>query len=206
MKTMSVRMRVDGTGTRWLLACATSALVFAVAGCSNGMYTAPPTTLAAYGLHGHAFGGQQPVANAAVQLYAVGTSGYQSTSTPLLATPATTDSNGMFNITTPYSCVGVTEVYLTITGGDSGGGTNDAINLMATLGPCSLIATNNTFTAVNELTTIAAAYALAPYMDDYQHVGAPNRQCVCDSEQPGEYHNRLCARTNASCECSCAGE
>jgi len=174
MKTMSVRMRGDRTVTARLLACATSALAVALAGCSGGMYTAPPTTVAVQGLRGHAFGGQQPVANGIVQLYAVGTSGYQSTSTPLLATPASTDSNGMFNITTPYSCVGVTEVYLTITGGDSGGGPNDAINLMATLGPCSLIATNNTFTAVNELTTVAAAYALAPYMDDYQHVGAPN--------------------------------
>jgi len=169
-------MRGDSTATRRLIACATSALALAMAGCSSGMYTAPQsiTTAAVPGLHGRAFGGQQPVTNATIQLYGVGTLGYQSTATPLLTTTVLTDSNGMFTITGDYSCAGVTDVYLTVSGGSAGYGTNSAINLMATLGPCSLLTTNNTFTAVNELTTVAAAYALAPYMADYQHVGAPN--------------------------------
>lgn len=167
-------MRGHSMATTRLLACATSALALVLAGCSGGMYTAQQSTAAATGVRGSAFGGQQPVAGGVVQLYGVGTLGYQSTSTPLLNTTVTTNSSGYFSIPPgAYSCSGVGDVYFTITGGNSGGGSNSAINLMAAFGPCSSL-NSSTFTSLNELTTVASVYALAPYMSDYQHVGAPN--------------------------------
>ena len=38
-------------------------------------------------IHGHAEGGQQPLAGAIIQLYAASTAGYGTTASPLLVTP-----------------------------------------------------------------------------------------------------------------------
>lgn len=120
---------------------------------------------------GRVMGGQQPVSGATIQLYTVGTTGTASASTPLLTSSVTTDANGMFSITGKYSCSSATQVYITATGGNSGAGTNSAIGLMAALGACSSL-TSGMFININELSTIAADYALAPFMTDYVHVGA----------------------------------
>jgi DNA-binding beta-propeller fold protein YncE len=71
---------------------------------------------------------------------------------------------------TPTSLVGNEQVYLYIKGGDSGSGTNNNIGLLAALGPCNNIY-SNTIT-VNELTTIAAAYALSGYATDASHLAS----------------------------------
>jgi len=121
---------------------------------------------------GIVMGGQQPVSGASIQLYTVGITGAGSVSTALI-TPGsvTTASNGMFTITGDYSCGSATQVYIVASGGNAGSGSNSAISLMAALGPCSSL-TPSTFININELTTIAADYALAGFMTDYAHVGA----------------------------------
>ena len=124
------------------------------------------------GVTGRVHGGQQPVSGAMVQLYAVGTTGDGSAAIPLLTSVVTTDTNGGFGLTGLYSCAGATQVYLTATGGNPGlSGVNPNLAMMTALGPCSGL-TSGTFIAVNELTTVAAVSALAPYMTAVNAVGS----------------------------------
>ena len=120
---------------------------------------------------GKVFGGQQPVSGATIQLYAVGTAGTASVATPLIASPGTTNASGQFAITNTFSCASATQVYIIATGGNAGSGTNSSLSLMAALGPCSSLSSSS-FINMNELTTVAAVYALSPYMADYTHIGA----------------------------------
>jgi trimeric autotransporter adhesin len=121
---------------------------------------------------GHVHGGQQPVSGATIKLYTVGTSGDGSASTSLLSQSVTTDANGNFNITNLYSCTNATLVYLVATGGNPGLGSNNAnIAMMAALGPCSSL-TSSTFVNINEVTTVASVYALAPFMNNYSAIGS----------------------------------
>ncbi|HEX5284951.1 MAG TPA: choice-of-anchor D domain-containing protein [Bryocella sp.] len=109
-------------------------------------------------------GGQQPVVGASIQLYSVGTSSDGSAATPLLTSAVTSDASGSFSITGLYSCTGATQVYIVATGGNPGLSTaNPDIALMAALGPCSSLSPS-TFINIDELTTVAAVSALAPYM------------------------------------------
>jgi streptogramin lyase len=119
---------------------------------------------------GSVYGGQQPVSGATIQLYAVAATS-KGAATPLISATVTTDSNGTFTITGDYSCTGNPLVYIVATGGNPGSGINTALSLMAALGPCSGL-TSSTFISINELTTIASVYALAPFMSGYKNVGA----------------------------------
>jgi hypothetical protein len=128
-------------------------------------------------ISGKVYGGQQPISGASIQLYTVGTTGLKSASTGLLTAPLTSGADGTFSLTGLYSCTNATDVYLVATGGNPGGGSaNSAISLVAALGPCATLLANaaTTFIQVNEVTTIAAAYALAPFAADYAHIGAPS--------------------------------
>jgi hypothetical protein len=123
-------------------------------------------------LHGSVHGGQQPVANSTVQLYATGTGGYGSASYSLLTQAVTTDTGGNFSITGDYTCPSSTsQVYITSTGGDSGSGNNPNLALMAALGACSNL-TPTTFISINEVTTVGSVWALAPFMSGPANVGA----------------------------------
>jgi trimeric autotransporter adhesin len=125
--------------------------------------------------HGKVHGGQQPVSGSTIQLYAVGTTGDGSPATPLLTQAVTTDSNGDFNITGDYSCPSSASlVYLVATGGNPGlaaGTNNAALAMMAALGPCGSL-TSSTVIMVNELTTVAAVWPLAPFMSSYSSIGS----------------------------------
>ena len=126
-------------------------------------------------ISGKVYGGQQPVSGAAIQLYTVGTTGLKSASTGLLTAPLASGADGTFSLTGLYSCTNATDVYLVATGGNPGAGSaNSAISLVAALGPCATLQANaaTTFIQVNEVTTVAAAYALAPFAADYAHIGA----------------------------------
>ena len=161
-------------GTVWLGGLA--AVGAMLAGCSSGVgggTAATPSALAVSRPTGNVHGGQNPVTGATIQLYAVNAATSKGLATPLLTAPVFSDANGNFSITGLYSCSGSGLVYLTATGGDSGSGTNNALSLMVALGPCSAL-TPSTFVQVNEVTTVATAYALAPFMANYTHVGAAN--------------------------------
>ena len=155
------------------LCLATLGLAGLLTGCGNGLSgnAIGGTTTPAVHFSGIVHGGQQPVAQSTVQLYTVGTTGLKSASTALIGSSVLSDSGGNFNITGAYTCTGATQVYIVATGGNAGSGSNSAIALAAALGPCSGL-TSSTFIAINEVTTIAAAYALAPFAADFAHVGA----------------------------------
>jgi hypothetical protein len=112
---------------------------------------------------GSLHGGQQPISGSNVQLYAVGAGGDGTAATPL-GTPAVTDGNGGFTLS-GYSCASPTSLlYIVASGGDPAPGmSNPQAALMAAIGPCNTLTTSS-FLNINEITTVAAVYALAPYM------------------------------------------
>jgi trimeric autotransporter adhesin len=151
-----------------------SAVVPTFTGCGAGNVLAPEATPGGE-IRGSAHGGQQPVTGSTIQLYAVGTASDGSPATPLLTSAVMTDNGGNFTITNLYTCpAGDPDVYITATGGNPGlmaGTNNTALSLMAALGHCSSL-TPSTFITLNEVTTVATVFALAPYMTSYSAVGA----------------------------------
>jgi sugar lactone lactonase YvrE len=163
------------------LAAATLSLTALLSGCAGNMpanFGISPIGASATKITGVVHGGQNPVIGATVQLYTVGTGGLRSASTGLIASPPVSGSDGSFSITGLYNgCTGTTagtQVYLVATGGDPGGGANANLSLAAALGSCAALYSNaaNITLNVNEVTTVAAAYALAPFASDYLHIGA----------------------------------
>ena len=167
------------------------AMLLFAAGCAGPRTVTPGHVLS---IAGSVHGGQPPVTDATIQLYAVGTTGDGSAATLLLTTTVTTsdgsgnatNSNanagngfnslpaGSFTITGDYSCTGSTDVYLVSTGGNPGlsaSTNNTALSLMAALGPCSNLS-SSTFVSVNELTTAGSVAALANYMTSYSAIGS----------------------------------
>lgn len=125
------------------------------------------------GLTGTVRGGNLPIAGASVQLYAAGTTGNGSVPTALLSTPATTNSSGNFiigSLICPYSN---SVIYLVARGGTAAGSaaSNNAVTLAAVLGTCSAL--NSVGSAViDDVTTVAAAWAMAPFMAAGGQIGA----------------------------------
>jgi streptogramin lyase len=149
-----------------------------LSGCGAGVYSdaGKPVTVTGAAVHGIVMGGQQPVAGVTVQLYQAGTAGYGSASTPLGASVQTT-ANGNFNLPS-YSCAAGSQVYLVGTGGQpiaatmsSPAVTNSNLAMMVGLGTCGGTYLNN-FINVNELTTVATVWALAPFMSGTANIGS----------------------------------
>jgi hypothetical protein len=89
----------------------------------------------------------------------------------------TTDSNGNFAITGDYSCTPGAQVYIYALGGNPTyptGSANSAIGLLAALGPCPSTDSfpSTTYVVVNEVSTIATAYAFAGFATDAVHVSS----------------------------------
>jgi streptogramin lyase len=175
-----------------------SCVVFALglAGCSTS-FDVPPASggAAAMGsaLSGNLHGGQQPLNGAAIYMFAANTTGYGSPSLSVIQPytctagshcyPSTADANGNYYVTTnwlgqfylgagEYACTAGQQVYLYALGGDPGTGPNAAAGLMAVLGTCQA---NGSFPGVtsvqiNEVSTVAAAYAMAGFAVDALHV------------------------------------
>jgi hypothetical protein len=135
---------------------------------------------------GHIFGGQQPIAGATLQLYAVGTTADGSAATPLLTQTVTSAIDGSFNITGLYPCAPGTLVYITATGGSptatngSVGPINANLVMLTALGPCDQLSAS-TFITINEVTTVAAVNALHNFVgfvsstsnaSSYSHIGS----------------------------------
>jgi len=136
-------------------------------------------------IHGQLRGGNQAVAGAHIYLFAANTTGYGSASVPLLDAAATgtsdalgayalTDSNGQFSIPADYTCTPNSQVYLYSLGGNPGQGVNSAAGFLSIVGNCPTEATPMSVSDVwmNEVTTVAAAYAFAGYATDPTHVSS----------------------------------
>jgi hypothetical protein len=134
-------------------------------------------------IQGVVFGGQQPVTDAKIQLYTVGSSGNASAATAMIPPTAVKSGyGGNFSITNDYTCgksntgdtipAGSDQVYIVATDGNPGLTTdNPNMVLMAALGDCANLPTTK-FIEINEVTTVAAAWALAPFMTSHTNVGA----------------------------------
>ncbi len=146
--------------------------VLLLAGCGTSLKAPAPSSGIDAALSGQVFGGQQPVSHATIQVYAAGSNGDGSAATALFQTPTTTNQNGQFDLGA-YTCpTPDTPVYLVATGGDPGlGAQNPALTMMEAIGPCSSLATAPSF-LVNEVTTVAGVWALAPYMRSFSEVGS----------------------------------
>jgi len=172
--TFHLRLRTASTGPVAALLGAGSALALAalMTGCSTTATTSvAPATVALGSIQGVVHGGQSPVTGSTVTAYAAGTTGYGSAAR-VLAT-AMTGAGGGFSLNAYATCAPTDQVYLVATGGNPGvAGTqnNSALAMMAGLGLCgNLTATTNV--VINELTTVGAVWALAPFMTSGTHVG-----------------------------------
>lgn len=134
----------------------------------GGTPIAPPAAT----LAGRVVSGTQPISGATVQMYAAGGSGMGSAATALLATAAITDAAG--NFSAGYTCPAANaQIYLAATGGNPGlaaGTNNPSIALVTALGSCGDLSSSGSV-VVNEVTTAAAAWALAPFMVSLTAVG-----------------------------------
>jgi streptogramin lyase len=153
-----------------------SLLTLVLSGCQNlitplsvsqgGVYAGP-------GFSGKAMAGRLPLIGAAVQLYAAGTSGNGSGWTALLMSALTTDGNGAFTLPMGYMCpTASSQVYVVARGGQAGAlatSANNSIVLMTALGACNQIPP---FIVVNEVTTVADAYALSQFLAAGGNLGA----------------------------------
>lgn len=138
---------------------------------------------------GKVHGGQNPISGAHVYLYAVNNTGYAGpgiaasssnqavsllttgSGTDSLGTYVTTDSGGNFTLTS-FTCPAATPaVYILAVGGNSGSGNNPAIALVAGVGePCTASGFTSLYVVVNEVSTIATAFAGAGFATDATHV------------------------------------
>ena len=160
-----------------VFACA-GLIALGIAGCGTGVSpeASVPAKLTVSPSRGVVMGGQQPVGGVTLQLYQAGTTGYGSAATPLGPTAQTT-AGGNFNLPS-YTCAAGSQVYLVGTGGQpiaatmsSPAVTNNNLALMVGLGTCGGTDLNN-FINVNELTTVASVWALAPFMTGIANIGS----------------------------------
>jgi len=142
-----------------------------------------PQPLADGALTGVVTSGTNSVAYAHVYLFAANTTGYGQPSVSLLnaTLTGTSDSlgayvatafNGTFTLTGDYSCTNGQQLYLYVLGGDAGTGQNATEGLMAAIGSCPSSTGPGTSVTVNEVSTVAAAYALAGFATDATHVSS----------------------------------
>ena len=143
-------------------------------GCSHLATTT--STTQKLSLSGKVMGGQQPITGATIQLYQVGTGGDGSSSASILnnGVTVTTDGSGNFVLTGKYTCpVSNPEVYMLASGGNPGlasNTNNSASDILVALGACNSLTSSQSIFA-DEVTTVAAVAALAPYISGPAAIG-----------------------------------
>jgi streptogramin lyase len=182
-----------------VLACAFLPLAPLLTGCSGDFSTQEshdlaPDIVEGIPFSGSAYGGQQPITNSRLYMFAADTTGYGHASDSLIQVavnpqfPSQLDTNGNYYIQTDptsgdfslvagqYACSVGQQVYLYILGGDTGLGSNSAISEIAILGTCNASGgfsqLTGSFIYMNEVSTVAAAYALAGFASDATHISA----------------------------------
>jgi streptogramin lyase len=158
---------LNGTGAAEPNSCTTNAT-------TSPAQPAPTASYAGSSLGGKVMAGGTPLIGSSVQLYAAGSSGNGSAPTTLLGTPLLTDANGAFTVPSGYSCPYSNSVlYAVARGGQAGpnGAANNGTALASVLGTCDSITADPAFT-INELTTAATAWSMAPFLSAGGRIGA----------------------------------
>jgi hypothetical protein len=172
---------------RFALLASAVACAALMTGCQSMVTTATSTGLVQTGsLTGVVHGGQLPIYNATVTLWAAGNAGYGSTATQLASTNTLADGSFSFQTggVASYSCPGggsATEspyLYLTATGGQPLAGTTNSVSaMMEVLGLCSTVLSSNPKAILNEVSTVAGMFALqqffTPGSTGLGNIGAP---------------------------------
>jgi hypothetical protein len=151
---------------RSALICAAVVPFALLSGCA--MTSSGPADSMISQVSGSVHGGQSPIQGATVNLYVTTTAatGYGQAAT--LVGTSGTDVNGVFTISpsaTTTNCPAGQQAYITSASGYPSGSsalTNNSTLLMAALGNCSNISAT-TSVIINEVTTVAAAYALSGF-------------------------------------------
>lgn len=173
-------------------------LPLALTGCTLSPTTTDTSPDVGLAIQGAVHGGQSPIVGSHIYLLAANTNGYGQASASLLTSVpgsttldtstgpthgfyyVTSGPGGAFSITGDYSCTANSQVYIYAVGGNPGlnppSTNNTAAGLLAVLGNCpggtnAFLATTP-FVSVNEVSTIAAAYAFAGFATDALHVSS----------------------------------
>ncbi len=166
-----------GTGLNKIAFAVSCIALLVASGCSNPSGAGNASTSQATGISGSVGngGGQQTIAGAMVQLYAVGTSGDASAAKPLFTAPLTTDASGFFHTDQSVACDSATTMtYFTAIGRDfssTSPSTNQNLALIAVAGPCGSLKAPNYF-YINDVSTISAVSALGPFIASESMVGS----------------------------------
>jgi sugar lactone lactonase YvrE len=137
-----------------------------------GTLTITPASNPGVGFTGRAKAGTQPIVGATVQVYAAGTSGNGSAGTLLLTNTLLTDGAGAFSVPAGYACPAASsQLYVVVRGGQVQTTPNTAITLAAPIGACNQLVSGSQF-VINEVTTAAAAYGLAQFLNSGGNIGA----------------------------------
>jgi len=147
-----------------------SAVSLLLSGCAGSFNpTAGPQVITVTGLGGSSYGGRQPISGANIYMYAASSSGYAGSATNVLTTPVTTTAAGTFYISS-FTCTAGQQMYIVSMGGDPGAGANANAGIMGALGDCANLG-QYSYIYINEITTVSAAFALAPFSTGYATVG-----------------------------------
>ena len=144
--------------------------------------TPTPTPVSGAAFTGTVLSGTTPISGASVQLYAAGTTGNALGATALLSAALTSDASGNVSVPEIYSCpTSSSQLYLIARGGtvplaspsasSPAAAANAAIALLAPVAICSAV-TTGTHVVLNEVTTAASAWALAPFLAPDGTLGA----------------------------------
>jgi streptogramin lyase len=80
--------------------------------------------------------------------------------------------SGVFSLTGVYTCTPGQQLYIYALGGNTGSGANPSAGLLAAIGSCPSATAPGIGVQVNEVSTVAAAYALAGYATDATHISS----------------------------------
>jgi streptogramin lyase len=154
-----------------------TALTTLLAGC-GGTTTPPPPPPPPINNPGVTFSGTvkagaQLLVGATVQLYAAGITGNGSAGTAILTSALTTDSTGAFTVPANYSCpAAASQLYVVARGGKIGtAAANSATAFITSIGACNQVVASSHI-IVNEVTTVATAWAFSQFMAAGGNIGA----------------------------------
>ena len=158
-----------------MTAAAAAVSLASMTGCGIGSTSASaPPVVPGAALHGRANGGEQPIIGATIQLYAAGSAGYGSAAQSRIAATVTTQApGGTWSINGDYTCPSAaSQMYLTASQGNTGHSNNPNVLLVAALGRCDQLLSLPAID-IDEVSTVAAVYALAPFTSGPANIGAP---------------------------------
>ena len=152
---------------RCVLLCATAVPFALLSGCA--LNSSGPSDTMVSQVSGVVHGGQSPIQGASVVLYVTASISPGYLHPGVVIGTATTDVNGNFTVSpsaTTSNCPAGQYAYISSAGGYPSGSpalVNNSTLLVAALGACANIS-SSTNVVINEVTTVAAAYALSGFM------------------------------------------